>query len=50
VVDAARLASGDAFHVAMVIGAVLLVMGAVVNLVGITNPASTPERTAVPQP
>jgi EmrB/QacA subfamily drug resistance transporter len=47
---AARLASGDAFHVAMVIGAVLLVLGAVVNLVGITNPAQAPERTAVPQP
>jgi EmrB/QacA subfamily drug resistance transporter len=39
--SAATLASGDAFHVAMVVGAALLLVGAVVNLVGIrTEPAS----------
>jgi len=32
---AAKLASGDAFHVAMVVAAALLLVGAVVNLVGI---------------
>ncbi|HVD00330.1 MAG TPA: MFS transporter [Candidatus Dormibacteraeota bacterium] len=46
--QAARLASGDAFHVAMVIGAMLLVAGALVNLVGIRNPE--PERTGARQP
>jgi EmrB/QacA subfamily drug resistance transporter len=48
--EAARLASGDAFHVAMVIGALLLVAGAVANLVGITNPSPVTEKTAAPQP
>ena len=45
---AATLASGDAFHVAMLIGAGLLVAGAVVNLVGIRNhlPPSVPDREA----
>ena len=45
---AARMASGDAFHVAMVIGAALLVAGALVNLVGIVSPK--PEQTAAPLP
>ena len=34
---AATLASGDAFHVAMLVGAGLMLAGAVVNLVGIGN-------------
>jgi hypothetical protein len=38
---AATLASGDAFHVAMLVGAGLMLAGAVVNLVGIrTQPAA----------
>ena len=46
---AATLASGDAFHVAMLVGAGLLLAGAVVNLVGIRNPpvAVVPESEAV---
>jgi EmrB/QacA subfamily drug resistance transporter len=37
---AARQASADAFHVAMMIGAVLLLGGAAVNAAGIRNPAA----------
>jgi len=35
IATAATLASGDAFHVAMLVGAGLMLAGAVVNLVGI---------------
>ena len=49
---AATLASGDAFHVAMLIGAGLLLAGAVVNLVGIRSQLhpSVPERKAAVTP
>ena len=49
IVAAATLASGDAFHVAMLVGSGLLLAGAVVNLVGIRNPpvAVVPESEAV---
>jgi MFS family permease len=40
---AATLASGDAFHVAMLVGAGLLLAGAVVNLVGIRTAAPSSE-------
>jgi len=43
---AARLASGDAFHVAMLVGAGLLLAGAVVNLVGIRAVAPSSESRA----
>jgi predicted MFS family arabinose efflux permease len=46
---AATQASGDAFHVAMLIGAGLILAGAVVNLVGITS-RSLPPETASRQP
>lgn len=39
--EAARLASADAIHLAMLIGAGLLVAGGVINLVGIRRQAST---------
>ena len=45
---AARQASVGAFHAAMLIGAVLLLGGAVVNAVGIINPASIPSTGAPP--
>ena len=46
---AATLASGDAFHVAMLIGAGLLLAGAVVNLVGIRTDAPVGVRSG-PKP
>lgn len=48
---AARFASTDAFHLAMVVGAVLLVGGAAVNYVGLGEPRSTGRRgvTAAPE-
>ncbi len=42
--DAARTASTDAFHLAMLVSAGLLVAGAAVNAVGIRNPAPTGRR------
>ena len=39
-VDAARGASTDAFHLAMLIAAALCAAGAVVNGVGIRNPST----------
>jgi len=47
---AATLASGDAFHVAMLVGAGLMLAGAVVNLVGIQNVSPPPGRGAPAQP
>jgi EmrB/QacA subfamily drug resistance transporter len=49
---AATLASGDAFHVAMLIGAGLLLAGAVVNLVGIRTgaPVEVPVRAETASP
>jgi len=44
----ARLASTDAFHVAMLVAASLLVMGAIVNAVGLRGRATQPQ--AAPQP
>ncbi len=46
-VSAATLASGDAFHVAMLVGAGLMLAGAVANLVGIRpEPAAEPDPAA----
>jgi hypothetical protein len=42
----ARLASTDAFHVAMLVAAGMLVAGAIVNAVGLRSPAAR----AVPEP
>jgi hypothetical protein len=42
IVAAATLASGDAFHVAMLVGAGLMLAGAVVNLVGIRTAPVAP--------
>ncbi len=53
-VDAARLASADAFHLAMVIAAAFLLLGAIVNAIGIRDPerseaaASAPEQATAP--
>jgi EmrB/QacA subfamily drug resistance transporter len=43
---AATLASGDAFHVAMLIGAALILAGAFVNLVGIRTEAQVEDQAA----
>ena len=43
-----RIASTDAFHLAMLVGAALLLAGAIVNAVGIRNPqpaAAAQKRT-----
>jgi len=42
----ARLASTDAFHVAMLVAAGMLVVGAIVNALGLRSPAAR----AVPEP
>jgi EmrB/QacA subfamily drug resistance transporter len=42
---AARSASTDAFHLAMTVSATLLLVGAVINAVGIRNPARAGRRT-----
>jgi EmrB/QacA subfamily drug resistance transporter len=50
-VQAAREASTHAFHLAMAVGAGLLVLGAAVNAVGIRNPSRVPEeKAAAPTP
>jgi EmrB/QacA subfamily drug resistance transporter len=49
-VAAAREASTHAFHLAMLVGAGLLVAGAAVNAVGIRNPSPAEERAAAPSP
>jgi hypothetical protein len=46
IAKAAHLASTDAFHLAMVVAAVLLIAGAIVNLVGIQNRALSAGATA----
>ena len=50
VADAARRASTDAFHLAMLVSAGLLVAGATINAVGIRNPPRAPaaEETTAP--
>ncbi|HSS61058.1 MAG TPA: MFS transporter [Candidatus Limnocylindrales bacterium] len=45
-----RDASTSSFHLAMIIGAALLVAGAIVNAVGIRNPASTKADEAAKEP
>lgn len=47
-----RTASTDAFHLAMMVGAILLLAGALVNAVGIRNPrhAASSEPVAAPAP
>jgi hypothetical protein len=42
--DLARDASTTAFHLAMMVGAALLLLGAIVNAVGIQDPARSPQR------
>ena len=49
VVRAAREASTDAFHLAMMVGAGLLFAGAAINAVGIRNPTREPTEVAVPE-
>jgi EmrB/QacA subfamily drug resistance transporter len=52
VVDAARVASTDAFHLSAMVAAGLLLLGAGVNAVGIRNPkkVAEPEEEAEPRP
>jgi EmrB/QacA subfamily drug resistance transporter len=45
-----KLASTDAFHLAMLVGAALLLAGALVNAVGIRNPHPARARAAEPAP
>jgi hypothetical protein len=45
-----KLASTDAFHLAMLMGAALLIAGALVNALGIRNPRPAPARAAEPAP
>jgi hypothetical protein len=49
VVRAAREASTDAFHLAMIVGAGLLFAGAAINAVGIRNPPREAEAAVEPQ-
>ena len=44
IVEAAREASTDAYHEAVLVGAVLLILGAVVNFVGLRSSAAEGER------
>jgi hypothetical protein len=41
-----RDASTASFHLAMMVGAALLIVGAIVNAVGIRDPARAPQREA----
>jgi hypothetical protein len=41
-----KLASTDAFHLAMLVGAALLVAGALVNAIGIRNPGQVATQPA----
>jgi len=43
-----RDASNTAFHLAMMVGAALLILGAIVNAVGIRDPRRAPAREASP--
>ena len=42
--------SESAFHVGMLIGAVLMAVGGVISLLGVRNPQHPPERAPVPGP
>src|SRR5712671_4429759 len=42
--DLVRDASTTAFHLAMIVGAALLILGAIVNAVGIQDPGKAPQR------
>jgi EmrB/QacA subfamily drug resistance transporter len=46
--DLARDASTTAFHLAMMVGAALLLLGAIVNAVGIQDPSKAPQRQPAP--
>jgi EmrB/QacA subfamily drug resistance transporter len=46
--DLVRDASTASFHLAMMVGAALLILGAIVNAVGIQDPAKAPAREAAP--
>jgi len=46
--DLARDASTASFHLAMMVGAALLIVGAIVNAVGIQDPGKAPARTVAP--
>src|SRR5205807_7035389 len=46
--DLARDASTAAFHLAMMVGAALLIVGAIVNAVGIQDPGKAPLREVAP--
>jgi EmrB/QacA subfamily drug resistance transporter len=50
VVDAARVASTDAFHLSVLVGTALLWIGAAVNAVGIRNPKRLVEEEAAAAP
>ena len=50
IANAARIASTDAFHLAMIVAAVLLIAGAVVNLVGLRAEAPTSAVESQPEP
>ena len=49
-IAAVRDASTSSFHLAMIIGAALLIAGAIVNAVGIVNRAPRPDAEAVEEP
>jgi hypothetical protein len=49
-IDAAQVASTDAFHVSVLVGAVLLFLGAAVNAVGIRNPRRPEEAPGAGPP
>jgi hypothetical protein len=46
--DLVRDASTTAFHLAMMVGAALLILGAIVNAVGIQDPGKAPRREPTP--
>ncbi len=46
--DLVRDASTTAFHLAMIVGAALLILGAIVNAVGIQDPGKAPQRQPAP--
>ena len=49
-IAAVRDASTSSFHLAMIIGAALLIAGAIVNAIGIVNGAPRPDAEAVKEP
>jgi len=46
--DLARDASTASFHLAMMVGAALLIVGAIVNAIGIQDPGRVTQRKVVP--